>query len=100
MVDYARALPQGSLAAKPVVTYDIDGAKEGVLDGQTGYVLPPFDKQQLGAAVEFGGSEKQGTAGGGQIERRLHLMPSWPIAQAGGKGVERLATSQACSRGL
>lgn len=47
----ARALPQGSLAAKPVVTYDIDGAKEGVLDQQTGFVLPPFDKERLGAAL-------------------------------------------------
>ncbi|HEV7302256.1 MAG TPA: glycosyltransferase family 4 protein [Tepidisphaeraceae bacterium] len=47
----ARALPQGSLAGKPVVTYDIDGAKEGVLDGQTGFVLPPFDKRQLGDKI-------------------------------------------------
>jgi len=47
----ARALPQGSLAAKPVITYDIDGAKEGVLDQRTGFVLPPFDKDQLGDAL-------------------------------------------------
>ncbi len=39
----ARALPQGALAGKPVITYDIDGAKEGVLDGVSGFVLPPFD---------------------------------------------------------
>lgn len=43
----ARALPQGSLAGQPVITYDIDGAKEAVIDGTTGYVLPPFDKVQL-----------------------------------------------------
>jgi len=47
----ARALPQGSLAGKPVVTYDIDGAKEGVLDGKTGFVLPPFDQRQLGDRI-------------------------------------------------
>ena len=47
----ARALPQGSLAGKPVVTYDIDGATEGVLDGQTGFVLPPFDRHQLGERI-------------------------------------------------
>ncbi len=47
----ARALPQGSLAGKPVVTYDIDGAKEGVLDGQTGFVLPPFDKAAMGDRI-------------------------------------------------
>jgi glycosyltransferase involved in cell wall biosynthesis len=43
----ARALPQGQLAGKPVITYDIDGAKEGVLDGESGFVLPPFEKFQL-----------------------------------------------------
>ncbi len=47
----ARALPQGALAGKPVVTYDIDGAKEAVIDGQTGFVIPPFDKPKLGDAL-------------------------------------------------
>jgi glycosyltransferase involved in cell wall biosynthesis len=48
----ARALPQGSLARKPVITYDIDGAKEGVIDGVTGFVLPPFDKGRLGESID------------------------------------------------
>lgn len=47
----ARALPQGSLAGKPTVTYDIDGAKEGVLHEQTGFVLPPFDRSMMAAAI-------------------------------------------------
>ena len=47
----ARALPQGSLAGVPTITYDIDGAKEGTLDGRTGFVLPPFDKAKLSAAI-------------------------------------------------
>jgi glycosyltransferase involved in cell wall biosynthesis len=47
----ARALPQGSLCGCPCVTYDIDGAKEGVLDGQTGFVIPPFDKQKFGEVI-------------------------------------------------
>ena len=47
----ARALPQGSLCGCPCVTYDIDGAKEGVLNGVTGFVIPPFDKQKLGEAL-------------------------------------------------
>jgi glycosyltransferase involved in cell wall biosynthesis len=47
----ARALPQGSLCGCPCVTYDIDGAKEGVLDGQTGFVIPPFDKSKFGDAI-------------------------------------------------
>jgi glycosyltransferase involved in cell wall biosynthesis len=47
----ARALPQAALAAKPAITYDIDGATEGVLDGQTGFVVPPFDKAKLSQAI-------------------------------------------------
>ena len=47
----ARALPQGSLCGCPCVTYDIDGAKEGVLTGQTGFVIPPFDKIKFGDAI-------------------------------------------------
>ena len=43
----ARALPQGSLAGIPLLTYDVDGNREGVLDHVTGYVIPPFDKHQL-----------------------------------------------------
>lgn len=47
----ARALPQGSLAGCPVITYDIDGNREALIDGQTGYLLPPFDKQRLADAI-------------------------------------------------
>lgn len=43
----ARALPQGALARCPVVTYDIDGNREGLVHGETGYVLPPFDRARL-----------------------------------------------------
>ncbi len=48
----ARALPQGSLAGKPVVTYDIDGNREALIEGETGYALPPFDKVKLGETIE------------------------------------------------
>ncbi|HTW95375.1 MAG TPA: glycosyltransferase family 4 protein [Tepidisphaeraceae bacterium] len=47
----ARALPQAALAGKAAITYDIDGAKEGVIDGQTGFVVRPFDVKQLGEAM-------------------------------------------------
>lgn len=43
----ARAIPQGELAAKPVITYDIDGNREGLLDGKSGFLLPPFDVNKL-----------------------------------------------------
>jgi len=42
----ARALPQALIASKPAISFDIDGAKEVVLDGETGFLLPA--KQILG----------------------------------------------------
>jgi len=37
----ARVLPQALLAGKPVVSFDVDGAREVVLPGETGYLVPP-----------------------------------------------------------
>jgi glycosyltransferase involved in cell wall biosynthesis len=37
----ARALPQALIAGKPVISYDIDGAREVVIDGKTGILLGP-----------------------------------------------------------
>ena len=42
-----RALPQALAAAKPVVAYDCDGAKEVCLDGQTGFLVQPGDLTTL-----------------------------------------------------
>ena len=39
----ARALPQGSLAGLPLVTYDIDGNAEALIEGETGYAVNAFD---------------------------------------------------------
>lgn len=36
----ARVLPQALIAGKPVVSYDIDGAKEVVIPGETGLLAP------------------------------------------------------------
>jgi glycosyltransferase involved in cell wall biosynthesis len=47
----ARALPQGQLAGAPVVTYDIDGNREGLIDQQTGFLVRPFDKDGLADAL-------------------------------------------------
>ncbi|MGD0388139.1 MAG: glycosyltransferase family 4 protein [Tepidisphaeraceae bacterium] len=47
----ARALPQAALAAIPAVAYDIDGNREGLRDGITGIVLPPFDLRKLSDAI-------------------------------------------------
>ncbi|HWB09723.1 MAG TPA: glycosyltransferase family 4 protein [Pirellulales bacterium] len=48
----ARVLPQGLIAGKPVVSYDIDGAREVVVPGETGYLLPPRDVGGLVAALD------------------------------------------------
>lgn len=47
----ARVLPQGLIAGKPVVSYDIDGAREVVIPGQTGYLVPPRTIQELSDAL-------------------------------------------------
>ncbi|MGD9724055.1 MAG: glycosyltransferase family 4 protein [Pirellulales bacterium] len=47
----ARVLPQALIAGKPVISYDVDGAREVVLDGQTGVLLPPTSVDELAAAI-------------------------------------------------
>jgi len=47
----ARALPQALIAGKPVVSYDIDGAREVVINHKTGYLLPPRSIQPLSDAL-------------------------------------------------
>jgi glycosyltransferase involved in cell wall biosynthesis len=44
----ARAIVQGQLAGCPAIAYDIDGNREGLIDEQTGYIIPPFDRELLG----------------------------------------------------
>ncbi len=48
----ARALVHGLLAGKPVVSFDIDGAREVVRDDITGYLVPPQDCGALAAALQ------------------------------------------------
>lgn len=43
----ARVLPQGLIAGKPVVSYDVDGAREVVIPGETGFLLPPQSIPEL-----------------------------------------------------
>jgi glycosyltransferase involved in cell wall biosynthesis len=63
----ARVLPQGMLAGKPVISFDVDGARE-VVDAETGVLLEPGDVSGLALAVEtLAGSkelrDKLGAAG-------------------------------------
>ena len=48
----ARALVHGLLAGKPVVSFDIDGAREVVIEDITGYLIPPRDCEALAAALQ------------------------------------------------
>lgn len=48
----ARALAQGGLARIPVITYDIDGNREGVVENVSGFVIPPFDQSKLLSSLE------------------------------------------------
>lgn len=47
----ARVLPQALISERPVVSYDIDGAREVVISDETGYLIPPRDIEQLAAAL-------------------------------------------------
>lgn len=47
----ARVLPQAMLCGKPVVSFDIDGAKE-VVNNETGFLVTPENIDQLTAACE------------------------------------------------
>ena len=47
----ARVLPQALLAGKPVVSFDVDGAREVVIDGETGRLVPPQSVDGLVAAL-------------------------------------------------
>jgi glycosyltransferase involved in cell wall biosynthesis len=42
-----RALPQALAAAKPVIAYDCDGAREVCFDSQTGFLIQPGDLKNL-----------------------------------------------------
>jgi glycosyltransferase involved in cell wall biosynthesis len=47
----ARALPQALLAGRPVVSFDIDGAKEVCISEETGYLIEPRDVAGLETAI-------------------------------------------------
>jgi len=47
----ARALPQALISGLPVVSFDVDGAREVVLSGQTGFLLPPKDVAGVGRGL-------------------------------------------------
>ena len=47
----ARVLPQALISGKPVVSYDVDGAREVVIPDETGFLLPPKSCEEMAAAL-------------------------------------------------
>lgn len=47
----ARVLPQALIAGKTAVSYDVDGAREVIISGQTGFLVPPGDVNILAEAM-------------------------------------------------
>lgn len=47
----ARVLPQALIAGKPVITYDVDGAREVAIPNETGYLLAPRDMAGMTKAL-------------------------------------------------
>ncbi len=47
----ARVLPQALISGVPVVSYDIDGAREVVIPDETGYLLPPKSIDEMATAL-------------------------------------------------
>jgi len=48
-----KAVAQGFAGGKPVVAFDVDGAKELVINGKTGYLIPPGDTALLKEKLLF-----------------------------------------------
>jgi glycosyltransferase involved in cell wall biosynthesis len=56
----ARALAQALIAGKAVVSYDVDGAREVAIPGETGYLAPPESVGPLAdALIELAGDAEQ-----------------------------------------
>ncbi len=49
----ARVLPQALAMGKPCVAFDIDGAREVVIDDQTGYLIKAFDTENLAGRITY-----------------------------------------------
>jgi len=47
----ARVLPQALIAGRPAISYDVDGAREVVIDGETGRLLPAKSIDGLAEAM-------------------------------------------------
>ena len=80
-----RALPQALAAARPVAAYACDGAGEVCIDNETGFLIPPGDREtlarrllQLAATPLCGGAWQRRDAS--SCSRAFPLKPCWTIS--------------------
>lgn len=68
----ARALPQALIAGKPVVSYDVDGAREVTVPERTGFLIKPRDVNGLAQAIiQLAGDSELRTRMGCEGQRRF-----------------------------
>jgi glycosyltransferase involved in cell wall biosynthesis len=56
-----------------VITYDIDGNREAMIDGDTGFLLRPFEVEKLAAAIRVLMSDPSLRRSMGEAGRRFAL---------------------------
>ena len=66
----ARALPQALIAGRPVVSYDVDGAREVTISGETGFLVAPRDIDGLAEAIARLAGDPSGRAEMGREGQR------------------------------
>ncbi len=67
----ARVLPQALISRVPVVSYNVDGAPEVVIPGETGQLVPPGDISGLAEAVAAMASDPEARRRMGEAGRSL-----------------------------
>ncbi|PAY18548.1 glycosyl transferase family 1 [Rhodopirellula sp. SM50] len=68
----ARALPQALIAGKPAVSFDVDGAREVVISGETGFLIPARDTTRLAdSLIRLVENEPLRQSLGGEGQRRF-----------------------------
>lgn len=74
----ARALPQALAAARPVIAYDCDGAKEVCINGRTGYLVPTGNLTALRERIKLLARDPSLRAQLGQQGRDM-VRESFPV---------------------
>lgn len=97
----ARVLPQALITGTPVISYDVDGAREVVIPGVTGYLVAPSDIKALGEAmIRLSQNPAERTAMGAEGRRRFtDLFRHQRMTQQIREIYEEILHSKRASRG-